>query len=137
MPLGSAPDVLLILDKQLISRSFKRSGKKSLKQHSPVFCIWGRDERDEASRFADLTHFLKANGVIEDYSQVALLLHSVREEHSGSYLTALKARAIPAFCPRARAYFENEEIRLLVACFAVLFGWYGQGVGKWLVLWRN
>jgi len=34
-----------------------------------VFCIWGRDERDEASRFADLVHFLKANGVIEDYPQ--------------------------------------------------------------------
>jgi DNA helicase-2/ATP-dependent DNA helicase PcrA len=97
--------------------------------YAAVFCIWGRDERDEASRFADLTHFLKANGVIEDYSQVALLLHSVREEHSGSNLAVLKARAIPAFCPRARAYFENEEIRLLVACFAVLFGWYGQGRG--------
>jgi DNA helicase-2/ATP-dependent DNA helicase PcrA len=95
-----------------------------------VFCIWGRDERDEASRFADLVHFLKANGVIEDYSQVALLLHSVREEHSGPYLAALKARGIPAFCPRARAYFENEEICLMVACFVVLFGWYGEGRGE-------
>lgn len=98
--------------------------------YSAVFCIWGQDERDEASRFADLVHFLKASGVIEDYSQVALLLHSVREEHSGPYLAALKARGIPTFCPRARAYFENDEIRLMVACFAVLFGWYGQGRGE-------
>jgi len=75
-------------------------------------------------------HFLKANSVIEDYSQVALLLHSVREEHSGPYLAALKARGIPTFCPRARAYFENDEIRLMVACFAVLFGWYGEGRGE-------
>jgi ATP-dependent DNA helicase UvrD/PcrA len=95
-----------------------------------MFCIWGQDERDEASRFADAAHFLKASGVIEDYSQVALLLHSVREDHSGPYLTALKARGIPTFCPRARAYFENDEIRLMVACFAVLFGWYGQGRGE-------
>jgi DNA helicase-2/ATP-dependent DNA helicase PcrA len=61
---------------------------------------------------------------------VALLLHSVRDDHSGSYRAALEARGIPAFCPRARAYFENEEIRLMVACFAVLFGWHGGGRGQ-------
>jgi DNA helicase-2/ATP-dependent DNA helicase PcrA len=36
MPLGSAPDVLLILDKQLISRSFKRSGNISV---TPPLCL--------------------------------------------------------------------------------------------------
>ena len=94
-----------------------------------VISIWGSNARDEAERFADLVGFLKRTGVIEDYSQVALLLHSVRDDHSGSYLTALDAQGIPAFCPRARAYFENEEIQLMVACFAVLFGWYGDGRG--------
>ena len=95
-----------------------------------VISIWGRDARDEADRFANLVEFLRRNAVIEDYSQVALLLHSVREDHSGPYLAALEARGIPAFCPRARAYFENNEIRLMVACFAVLFGWHGQGRGE-------
>ena len=95
-----------------------------------VISIWGRDARDEADRFADFVEFLKRNAVIADYSQVALLLHSVREDHSGPYLAALEARGIPAFCPRARAYFENDEIRLMVACFAALFGWYGQGRGE-------
>jgi len=91
--------------------------------------IWGRDRRDESARFADLVEFLKKNGVIADYGQVALLLHSVREEHSGPYLAALEARGIPSFCPRARAYFEIPEIRDLVGCFAVLFGWHGDGRG--------
>ena len=95
-----------------------------------VISIWGRDARDEAERFAELVAFLKRSAVIADYSQVALLLHSVREEHSGSYLAALEARGIPTFCPRARAYFENDEIRLMVACFAVLFGWHGDGRGQ-------
>ncbi len=95
-----------------------------------VFAIWGRDRRDEARRLADLVAYLKENRVIEDYSQVALLLHSVRQEHSGAYLEALTARGIPAFCPRARAYFENEEIRDVVACFAVIFGWHGDGRGE-------
>ncbi|MSO37854.1 MAG: ATP-dependent helicase [Acidimicrobiia bacterium] len=95
-----------------------------------VLAIRGKDKRDEATRFADLVEFLKKNAVIADYSQVALLLHSVRQDHSGHYVTALAERGIPAFCPRARAYFENDVIRDLVACFAVLFGWHGVGRGQ-------
>ena len=95
-----------------------------------VIGIWGRDRRDEADRFADLIAFLKENGVITDYAQVALLLHSVREDHSGPYLEALEARDIPAFCPRARAFFEIPTVRRLVACYAILFGWHGVGRGS-------
>jgi len=99
-------------------------------EYPAVIAIWGENERDEASRFANLVAFLKNEGVIEDYSQVALLLHSVREKHSGPYLAALAAKGIPAFCPRARAYFEILEIRYLIACFAVIFGWYNSGRGQ-------
>lgn len=99
-------------------------------EYPAVIAIWGRNQRDEAARFADFVTFLKENGVIADYSQVALLLHSVREKHSGTYLAALKDKGIPAFCPRARAYFEVQEIRDLVACFAVIFGWHGEGRGQ-------
>jgi DNA helicase-2/ATP-dependent DNA helicase PcrA len=99
-------------------------------KYPAVFSIWGENEADEAARFGDLVGFLKDHGVIEDYSQVALLLHSVRQEHSGPFLSALESRGIRAFCPRARAYFEADEIRLMVGCFAILFGWYGQGRGE-------
>lgn len=95
-----------------------------------VIAIWGQDKRDEAARFADLVEFLGNSGVITDYGQVALLLHSVREDHSGPYTAALAAKGIPAFCPRARAYFEIAEVRDFVACFAVLFGWHGDGRGQ-------
>ena len=104
--------------------------KATYPAYPAVFAIWGKDTRDEAKRFADLIHYLKANNVIEDYSQVALLLHSVRHDHSGPYLEALEAKNIPAFCPRARAYFENDEIRSLVGCLAIIFGWYGDGRGQ-------
>jgi DNA helicase-2/ATP-dependent DNA helicase PcrA len=95
-----------------------------------VFAVWGHDRRDEAARFADLVDFLKKNEVISDFAQVALLLHSVRDEHSGAYLEALERKGIPAFCPRARGYFEIPEVRDLVGCFAVLFGWHGNGRGQ-------
>ncbi|MDP9474403.1 MAG: ATP-dependent helicase [Actinomycetota bacterium] len=94
-----------------------------------VFSVWGQDATDEASRFADMVAYLKAQGVVEDYSQVALLLHTVRMDHSGPYIEALKKKGIPAYCPRARAYFENEEVRLLVGAFAAIFGWHGEGRG--------
>lgn len=94
-----------------------------------VFAIWGTDRQDEASRVADLVVFLKENDVIEDYNQVALLLHSVRSEHSAPYIDALEKRGIPVFAPRARAYFTNDEVRLLVGCFALLLGWYGDNRG--------
>jgi DNA helicase-2/ATP-dependent DNA helicase PcrA len=94
-----------------------------------VFCIWGRDSKDEARRFAEMVQFLKDEDVIQDYSQVALLLHSVRQDHSGPYLEALERRGIGAYCPRARGYFESVEIRYLVACFAIVFGWHSTGRG--------
>jgi DNA helicase-2/ATP-dependent DNA helicase PcrA len=95
-----------------------------------VIAIWGRDGRDEAARFADFVEFLKQHDVISDYGQVVLLLHSVRDDHSGSYRSALEAKGIPSFCPRARAYFEIQEVSDLIACIAVIFGWYGDGRGQ-------
>jgi hypothetical protein len=95
-----------------------------------VFCIYAKTEKGEGERFADLVAFLKQSGVIEDYSQVALLLHSVRLEHSGHFLTALEAKGIPAFCPRARSYFENDEVRMMIAALALIFGYHGPGRGQ-------
>lgn len=99
-------------------------------EYPAVISIWGRNAHDEAERFADLVAYLRSNNVVEDYSQIALLLHSVREEHSRTFLAALERRGIPAFCPRARSYFDNQEIRLMVACFALIFGWHGNGRGQ-------
>jgi len=97
-----------------------------------VLQIWGADEQDESHRLADLVAFLKANQVIQDYNQVAVLLHSVKEEHSGAYIQALRTRGIPVFAPRARTYFSNEEVRLMVGCYAVLLGWYRDNRGSLL-----
>lgn len=95
-----------------------------------IFSIWGGSVRDEADRFAEFIKFLKEDLVIEDYSQVVLLLHSVRSEHSGPYIRALERQGIPVFCPRARAFFDNEEVRLMVACYAIMLGWHGQERGQ-------
>jgi len=96
-----------------------------------VFSIWGKDEKDEAERFADFVKFLKDNNIIQDYSQVALLLNSVRLQYSAHYIEALKRRNIPYFAPRAKAYFENEEVMLLVACYSIIFGFFGEELNEY------
>jgi DNA helicase-2/ATP-dependent DNA helicase PcrA len=94
-----------------------------------ILSIWGANEADEANRLADLAAFLKEQDVIQDYNQIAVLLHSVRAQHSGRYIDAFEQRGLPVFAPRARTYFENDEVRLIVGCFAVLLGWYGENHG--------
>jgi len=97
-----------------------------------VFAIQGKDIYDEAEQFADMVFTLKENGIVSDYSQIALLMYSVQQTHSGEYIKALIKRNIPFFCPRARAYFYQEEICLLLACFALLFNYRGEKQGDLL-----
>ena len=66
-----------------------------------IIRIDGNGPLDEADQLVHLVRFLKRNRVITNYSQVALLLHSVREEVAGRYLDALEDGDIPAGIPRA------------------------------------
>lgn len=90
-----------------------------------VFSVWGNNAEDEGRRFSDVVKFLMENHVIKDFSDVALLLTSVRLRNSSHYLQAMDQANIPYFAPRARAYFENENVEQLIACFAIIFGFYG------------
>lgn len=112
------------------NKSIEADPTAEFPEYPAVLSIWGQNSKDEATRFAELVSYLKQQNVITDYSQVALLLHSVRDDHSGPYTEALQVKGIPAFCPRARAYFDTEEVRLVVACFAIIFGYYGDGRGS-------
>ena len=95
--------------------------------------LGSRTRRDEATPASPTSsRFLKhRTSVIADYGQVALLLHSVREKRTVAHIwRRWSQRAFRFFCPRARAYFEIPEVRDLVACFAVILGWHGDGRGR-------
>ena len=82
---------------------------KSAAPHDPethldyhaVISVQGQDPRDEAAQLGELLRFLRDNGVIARYGQVALLLHSVRDEFSSSYLDGLEFAGIPVLCEPA------------------------------------
>ena len=92
-------------------------------KYASVVSILNVDVHTEAEQLAEIIYALKEQGRIHDYNEVALLLHSVRTDISKSYIEALARRGIAAFCPRARAYFDQEEVRLIVACFAQIVGY--------------
>src|SRR6266571_980899 len=91
-----------------------------------VLSIYGEDTYDEAEQFAEFVLSLKSRGTISDYSQVALLLYSVKPAYCDVYVEALKKRGIQAFSPRSRSFFNQIEVSLMVACFAELFGYCGE-----------
>ncbi|MHA1439755.1 MAG: ATP-dependent helicase, partial [Promethearchaeota archaeon] len=95
-------------------------------EYPSIFCIWGCNEKDEATRLSQMIYFFKKNKIIQDYSDVALLLRSVRFKYSKKYMDALEKINIPYFCPRAKSYFENDEIKLMMACFALIFGFFDE-----------
>ena len=61
-----------------------------------VIAVDGHGPSDEGRQLVDLLQFLKQHKVIRSYDQVALLLHSVREEVAGPYLDQLDDARIPA-----------------------------------------
>ena len=63
-----------------------------------VIAVEGHGPDDEGRQLAALLRFLKSRGVIADYHQAALLLHSVQDEVAGPYLDALDDSGIPARC---------------------------------------
>jgi|LSQX01.1.fsa_nt_gb DNA helicase-2/ATP-dependent DNA helicase PcrA len=96
-----------------------------------VFNIWTDTPRGEAERFADMVEYLLKNKVINDPSDVALLLRSVKLDYSEPFIEALNKKNIKAFCPRAKAYFENEEIKILIACYALIFEFIGDELDEY------
>jgi DNA helicase-2/ATP-dependent DNA helicase PcrA len=99
-----------------------RSNHDNHTNYPAVCTITARDIYDEAEQFVELVVSLKQQGKIKDYSQVALLLRSVKLGYSAHFIEALQQRKIPYFCPRIDEYFAHEEVSLMIGCFARILG---------------
>jgi DNA helicase-2/ATP-dependent DNA helicase PcrA len=94
--------------------------EKGRPKYPALIKIDEEDAEAEATKVADLILTLKKDGVISDYNQVAILLYSVREGHSGHYIRAIRklkeqGEDIDFYAPRARTYFERPEIMCVLA----------------------
>ena len=57
--------------------------------------VFGWDVGDEMAELIDVVKFLHSHDIVSDYSDIALLLHSVKERVSGSYVKAFTRAGIP------------------------------------------
>ncbi len=60
-----------------------------------VFTVWGRDGEEETEHLLDIVRFLRSHRIVADYSEVALLVHSVREHVVRPYAQAFGGERIP------------------------------------------
>ena len=65
------------------------------RKYPAVIRVKGQNAGNEGRQLAELVEFLKGEGVIARYDQVALLLHSVRGAAAIGYLDALERAGIP------------------------------------------
>ncbi|MBO8172417.1 MAG: ATP-dependent helicase [Bacillaceae bacterium] len=66
-----------------------------------------------AKTFAETVHGLVENGIVEDYSQCVLLLHSTKNKPriAGPYINALNQYNIPYYNPRSKAFLDQIEVK--------------------------
>ncbi len=67
---------------------------KEFEQYPAVISIFGSDSDDEAHQLAEFVAFLKEQGVVTDYNQIALLMYSVKAYKSDVYIEALAEKGI-------------------------------------------
>ena len=89
-------------------------------KYSAVMKIDEKNAETEGASVADFIVSLKKAGTIQDYNQVAILLHSVRFAHSGQYLDTIRTlrdngESIEVYAPRARLFFERPEVMCTLA----------------------
>ncbi len=111
-------------DKKLEPADYEES------EHPSVLKVIGANPADEAKQIANLIRHLKQSNAIEDFSQVALLLHSVKEDHSDPFTQALSDLGIKYFCPRAKKFFNNKDVRFCLGSLAFILDWSGETRGE-------
>ena len=94
---------------------------KQFGTYPAVFSLLGTETEDETSQVAELIFFLREHSIISDYNQVALLLHSVKEQQGNIYEKVLEEKGIPVYCSRSGRYFHRDEVKLITGCLVYIF----------------
>ena len=90
--------------------------------------IEGTKAIDAPASVAQLIHDLHAHGIITDYSQCCILLHSTKEgpQNAGPYVGALRQLGIPVYNPRSGTFLAQQEVLTLVGALLAFVDPQGQ-----------
>ncbi|MBM3713660.1 MAG: ATP-dependent helicase, partial [Actinobacteria bacterium] len=64
-----------------------------------------------------LISFLKDNKIISDFNQIAFFMRSIAYGNVRKYLDEFEKNIIPYYAPRSKKFFENQEIKEIIAGF--------------------
>ena len=75
-----------------------------------------------ADAFASMILHFEEKGLVQDYSDCVLLIHSTRESRrwAGPYAQALEAKRVPVYNPRARQFLEEREVKLALGALLMV-----------------
>jgi DNA helicase II / ATP-dependent DNA helicase PcrA len=112
-PVMNAPNVR-IAGKPPLSSAVGRTGA-----HPAVSLIRSTTVPACAAAMATLITGLRANNIIQDYSQCVLLLRSAKNSShfAGPYTAALQTQNIPVYNPRSKDYLEQDEVIQCLGAF--------------------
>ena len=79
----------------------------------------GTDTEALAAFFVKTVTELKANNVINDYSECALLMPSTKDSatYAGKFMEKLSSAGIPFYNPRGISILESEEVKTILGAF--------------------
>lgn len=86
------------------------------------------DQEFAPRKVADIILFLKKKDIISDLNQVAFFMRSIAYGNIKPFLEEFERKGIPYYAPRAKKYFENDEVKEIVACFIQILSYRGDKV---------
>jgi DNA helicase-2/ATP-dependent DNA helicase PcrA len=86
---------------------------------SDILLVYEHSVSEEAAATASLLRRLYDAGKIRQWSDVAMLLRSVRS-YAGEYLSAFQTEGIPAYVTGDGSFFERDDVRQLYDLFIFL-----------------
>ncbi|MCG9969919.1 ATP-dependent helicase [Pelotomaculum terephthalicicum JT] len=112
-------DVMRIPGARIASKPPLEAAPGKTDYPAAVSYIIGNKMEDVAAAFAELVDDLLSHHIIEDYCQCVLILPSTRDSsrNAGKYISALNARGIPVYNPRAKSFLDHNEVQELLGSF--------------------
>ena len=107
----------------------------------------GTDVEALAAFFVKTVTELRANNVVNDYSECALLMPSTKDSstYAGKFMEKLSSAGIPFYNPRGTSILESEEVKTILGAFVEILdpptnmhhGQHMKGIKPLVEGWRN
>lgn len=112
-------------------KRIKADPKRKFPEYPSLLRVDSSGGASHYQKVAELVKWLKQNGLIQDYNEVAILLRSIKGKEGQHYEEALRGKGIKCYAPRTGRLLERREIMELIGCFTWILDWKAMGYEPW------